>query len=75
MEGETRLILKMKKKLFSIFRGTGYVSYFDCDINSMISMLFPLKFRGLKKKCVTHQPTDGPTDGRTDPHIEMRGCI
>ena len=39
----------------------------------MISMLFPLEFRGLKKTCNQH--TDGQTDRQTDPHIEMRGRI
>ena len=36
----------------------------------MISMPFPLKIHGLKKKRVTDRRTDGPTDGRTDPNIE-----
>ena len=35
----------------------GYVSYFDCDSDSITSILFPLEFRDLKKRV---------TDGRTD---------
>ena len=44
----------------------------------MISMPFPLEFRGLKLRVAdppTDRPTDQPTDGRTDPQIEMRERI
>ena len=50
-----------------------FVSYFDWDSYSMISMLFLLEFRGLKE--TRYGPMDGQRDRRTDPHIEMRGRI
>ena len=58
----------MFKNVFFNGLGTGYISYFYWDSDSMISMLFPLEFRGLKKTQYgpTNGPTDRPTDGQTD---------
>ena len=46
----------------------------DCDSDSIISMPFSLKIRGLKK--TRNGPrTHGRMDPRTDPHIETRRRI
>ena len=72
-EGATQIFKKILEFLKKNGSGTSYVSYFDCDSDSIISMPFLLEFRGLKK--MHCGPTDWRTDRRTDLHIEMRGCI
>ena len=39
----------VRKKMRPKGGGTDYVSYFDCDSDSIISMPFPLKIHDLKK--------------------------
>jgi len=55
-------------KIFSILvknvfdgKGTGYVSYFDFDGDSIIAVPFPLKIHDSKKIV---QRTDQPADGQ-----------